>query len=368
MNPEIVEVSEKNGVLSFQLNGVNLSIANSIRRVILSEIPCVVFRTTPYEKNDATFEINTTKLNNEILKQRLSCIPIHISNVDSFPIDQYLLEVHEKNEDAIMQYITTANFKIKNIVNNKYLSEDEVNKIFPKNSQTNSYIDFVRLQPKITDTILGEELKFSCKFSVGTAKEQATFNVASTCAYAFTQNSVKVNEIWSKKEIEYKSKNLSNEEIALEKNNFMAIDAKRIYVENCYDFIIESVGIYKNKDLVKKACEVLIKKYEKITKSIENDDFTIVRSDNTIDNAFNLILEHEDYTLGKVLEFILHDKYYLNKDLLSFCGFNKEHPHCDYSIITIAFKKETEMSEIYNITKDCCNLAIEMYTKINSMF
>ncbi len=241
MNPEIVEVSEKNGVLSFQLNGVNLSIANSIRRVILSEIPCVVFRTTPYEKNDATFEINTTKLNNEILKQRLSCIPIHISNVDNFPIDQYLLEVHEKNEDSIMQYITTANFKIKNIVNNKYLSEEEVSKIFPKNSQTNSYIDFVRLQPKITDTILGEELKFSCKFSVGTAKEQATFNVVSTCAYAFTQNSVKVNEIWSKKEIEYKSKDLSNEEIALEKNNFMAIDAKRIYVENCYDFIIETV-------------------------------------------------------------------------------------------------------------------------------
>ncbi len=101
-------------------------------------------------------------------------------------------------------------------------------------------------------------------------------------------------------------------------------------------------------------------------KSIENDDFTIVRSDNTMDNAFNLILEYEDYTLGKVLEFILYDKYYLNKDILSFCGFNKEHPHCDYSIITIAFKKETEMTEIYNITRDCCNLAIEMYTNLNN--
>ena len=38
----------------------------------------IVFRTTPYEKNDANFEVNSTKLNNEILKQRLSCIPIHI--------------------------------------------------------------------------------------------------------------------------------------------------------------------------------------------------------------------------------------------------------------------------------------------------
>ncbi len=380
MNPEILEVSENNNILSFKLNGVNTSIANSLRRVILSEIPTVVFRTTPYEKNgvvlkttpyeknDAIFEVNSTKLNNEILKQRLSCIPIHISNVDNFPIDQYILEVDEKNESSIVQYITTENFKIKNIVNNKYLSQDETSKIFPKNSQTGYYIDFVRLQPKISDTILGEELKFSCKFSVGTAKEEATFNVVSTCCYGFTQNTVKVNDIWSKKETEYKSKNLSNEEIALEKNNFMAIDAKRIYLEDCFDFRIESIGIYKNKDLVKKACEVLINKYEKIIKDITNDDFNIVRSDNTMDNAFNLILEHEDYTLGKVLEFILHEKYYLNKDILSFCGFNKEHPHCDFSIITLAFKKETELNEIFNIVRDCCNIAIELYGNINSKF
>ena len=125
---------------------------------------------------------------------------------------------------------------------------------------------------------------------------------------------------------------------------------------------------YKNKDLVKKACEVLINKYEKIIKDITNDDFNIVRSDDTMDNAFNLILEHEDYTLGKVLEFILHEKYYLNKDILSFCGFNKEHPHCDFSIITLAFKKETELNEIFNIVRDCCNIAIELYGNINSKF
>ena len=62
MNPEILEVSDKNNILSFKLNGVNMSIANSIRRVILSEIPIVVFRTTPYEKNDANFAQHLAKL------------------------------------------------------------------------------------------------------------------------------------------------------------------------------------------------------------------------------------------------------------------------------------------------------------------
>ena len=39
--------------------------------------------TLPYEKNDAVFHENTTKFNNEILKQRLSCIPIYINNLEN---------------------------------------------------------------------------------------------------------------------------------------------------------------------------------------------------------------------------------------------------------------------------------------------
>ena len=36
--------------------------------------------TFPHEKNKANIEINTTRFNNEIIKQRLSCIPIHITD------------------------------------------------------------------------------------------------------------------------------------------------------------------------------------------------------------------------------------------------------------------------------------------------
>ena len=65
------------------ISNINCSLANALRRVILANIPTVVFRTSPYEKNDATFHINTSRLNNEILKQRLSCIPIHISDMEN---------------------------------------------------------------------------------------------------------------------------------------------------------------------------------------------------------------------------------------------------------------------------------------------
>ena len=37
--------------IQFILNNVNYSIANALRRVIISDIPCVVFKTFPHEEN-----------------------------------------------------------------------------------------------------------------------------------------------------------------------------------------------------------------------------------------------------------------------------------------------------------------------------
>ena len=94
MNPRIENVSEDNNdILTFTLSGVNVSIANAIRRTILSNIPTVVFRTAPYEENKANITVNTSRLNNEILKQRLSCIPIHITDLE-MPLQNYIMEVN----------------------------------------------------------------------------------------------------------------------------------------------------------------------------------------------------------------------------------------------------------------------------------
>ena len=67
MNPtvELNDIPGNNNSLTFTLSGVNVSIANAIRRVILSDINTVVFRTTPHEKNKANILLNTSRLNNE---------------------------------------------------------------------------------------------------------------------------------------------------------------------------------------------------------------------------------------------------------------------------------------------------------------
>ena len=81
MDPRISDLSQDTNYMEFKLSGVNVSIANALRRIILSEIPTVVFRTSPHERNLVNFEINTSRMNNELIKQRLSCIPIHINDL-----------------------------------------------------------------------------------------------------------------------------------------------------------------------------------------------------------------------------------------------------------------------------------------------
>ena len=91
-----------------------MSIANALRRIIVSDIPTFVFRTYPYNENKAEIRHNTTRLHNEIIKQRLSCIPIHIQDM-GFPYKDYVIELDVKNETDNIVYVTTRDFKIKNI-------------------------------------------------------------------------------------------------------------------------------------------------------------------------------------------------------------------------------------------------------------
>ena len=85
-----IDIQSKNeSALYFTMSNVNVSIANSIRRTILSDIPTVVFKTVPFSESKATIIENTSIFNNEIIKQRLGCIPIHISDYENFPLKNY---------------------------------------------------------------------------------------------------------------------------------------------------------------------------------------------------------------------------------------------------------------------------------------
>jgi len=367
MNPRIEKSTEDGDTLSFTLRDVNVSVANGLRRTILSDIPCVVFRTTPNEENKCNILVNTSRLNNEILKQRLSCIPIHINDL-KMPLQNYIVEVNVENLTDTIMFVTTEHFKIKNVTTNQYLTEADQKKIFPPNSLTGYYIDFARLRPKISDEIPGEKLQFSCEFSIGTAKQDGMFNVVSTCTYGFTQDDEAIEKELAKKAQEWKDRGMSKDEIVFETKNWKLLDGQRVVKRDSFDFTIQTIGMFTNQEIVRKACDILIEKLDALNIDIDTDELKISPSDNTMPNSYDVTLVNEDYTIGKVLEYFLYSKFYEGTKSLSYCGFKKMHPHDLDSIVRIAYKEELEKMAIKQNLKECIADAISVYKKIQDKF
>jgi len=366
-DPEIHNLRDDKNKLTFILNNVDTSVANAVRRVILSDIEIIVIISSPYEKNQVTITKNTTRLNNEIIKQRLSSVPIHISDIKSFSTNDYVLEINSINETSTTQYITSEHFNIRNIHNNSYLSKDEVNKIFPPNKLTNNYIDLVRLRPKVSEELPGESLELTAKFSTGTAGMDGMFNVVSTCSYGFTSDEGKQQDEWNKLEKKYKDDGISSEDMEMKKHNWKTVDSKKIYIVNSFDFIIESIGIFTNKKIFNKANSIILDKLNVIEDNIDNNSLIVNKSDTTMDNCYDIILENEDYTIGNLLEYMFYTQFYNGNKNINFCGFKKLHPHDNFSIIRVAFKDETDESECNLLLKHAIHKLKSLFTKIDKL-
>ena len=123
-------------------NGLNKSIVNSIRRVILSSIPTVGFR-TEMDNTDIKIIKNTTSLHNEFLLHRISMIPLYIDpstykrnylfkltveNDSTKPITKITcndFEIFPIKEDVIPE---DDNIDLKNYLLDKPLSDKEKKK------------------------------------------------------------------------------------------------------------------------------------------------------------------------------------------------------------------------------------------------
>jgi len=348
MTSKIANLKEEDGKMTFTISSIDVSYVNAIRRTILSDIPIVVFKTTPYEENNAVIMANTSRLNNEIIKQRLSCIPIHINylNTDKDSIENYLLELDVDNKTDTTMIVTTKDFKILNTLTNKYLDDGQVKRIFPPfippNDSGEYYIDFVRLRPKLSEEIPGERIKLTCKFSVGTSRNDSMFNVTGTCSYGCTPDPEKIEEQLEIRKQKWKDEGKKEAEIKFEATNWKLLEGMRYIIKNSFDFVIESVGIYSNEQIIIEACKILTRKLDELKRLIESDDIEIKRSDNTLENCYDVTLQNEDYTIGNMLNFELYKIFYNDFKVINYVGFKKIHPHDSDSLLRISLEDITK--------------------------
>jgi DNA-directed RNA polymerase subunit L len=340
-------VSESEGVLKFRLSEVDKSYANALRRTLIGNIPIVVMK-----PEDCTITKNTSRFTNEIIKHRLSCIPVHKKNphmaesikqeISKLP---WTVEISMINTTQEMMYITTQSFKVKH--GDEYLSDAEVHKMFPPNDITKDYIEFLRLRPKFGESV--EELTLSCELSIGTGNESGVYNSAGTCSYACTHDKDASDEAWTK---------VQDSKTIMDKHNWELLDAKRFIVNNSFDFVLETIGVYSNKELLFAAITILQ------IQLLHTPAISVESSVTTMQNAVDVHIPNGDYTLGKIIEFQLVTTLFPQK--VTYVSFLKSHPHDPHGILRIAFVDQQDQEGVIVMYKEASDQANQVLERIKS--
>jgi len=123
---------------------------------------------------------------------------------------------------------------------------------------------------------------------------------------------------------------------------------------------VQSVGVYSNKDIVRRACLVLQHLFVDFLEQLSADTVPIVTSESTMKHCYDVVLKNQDYTLGKSLESFLYAMYYASpQPTLSYCGFTKVHPHDTDSFLRVAVVSEEESRGYVKLCLTHCAKAAE---------
>lgn len=375
VNVQITNKKENDSkLLTFNISGIDVSYVNAIRRVIYTDISIVVLKTSPYADFKDHIITNTTRLSNEIIGQRLSCIPICLIDNPSFldNYKDYQLELDVENNTDNIMYVTTEDFKIKNKHTNTYLEQNDIRKLFRPyigNGTTEYFIDFVRLRPRLSDKIPGEKIKLKCDFAIGSHRDSGMFNVVSTCSYGYTPDHTTMKSVLESHEKLWKEQGKTPEEIEYDAKNWQLLEGLRYYIANSFDFIIQSVGIYENDDIIDKACDILASKLLDLSSNLDTNVITITQSQTTMENSYDIELDNEDYTVGNILNHEIYRLLYQNEKKVSYVGFKKIHPHDTKSLLRVAFANETDGEpQLKSYLKNIIELSVENIRSIQRYF
>lgn len=321
------KIKEKNGILEVKITDCDVAVVNSLRRTILSDIPNVAFYFDSNSKNHKESDINILKndsaLHNEFLSQRLSMIPIKLSeaNIENFKDGEYNFRIKVENDGNDKKEITTNDIEV-------FQSGTEIEGefIFPRNDITGEYILITTLPKSVNDE--KTRLEVELKAQKDTAEKSACFSTVSLCTY---ENSIdeELKEKNLKKYIkDHKTSGVNNEKETLVKA-FNTLEYQRSYKVNKYNepnefiFKIESECNIGNSQLIKIAFKILLNKFEELIKldphkiSFEKDD-----------DLFQVVIENETHTVGNLLQALIYNKYVREgkRKIIDFIGYFVPHP------------------------------------------
>jgi DNA-directed RNA polymerase subunit L len=348
------DIQKNDNKISFIVEDIDVSILNSIRRTILSDIPNVAFDFEPYEFDNKKVDIitNTCSLHNEIILQRLSMIPLKFTEneINDFDPLKYKFKLSKTNNTNKMLNVTTGDIQIYDENDKKY-SDSFIRKIFPKNKISDDFILLTKLKPNNYDKDKGDSIEINMIASKKTAKDYAGFGYVSQCVYHNIVDKDKAKQ--ALKELKEKNKNLNSKELEDLEKDFNTLDKFRHFKTNKYDepnsfqFDIESEARVSPEYLFFKSIEIIKGRLQRLLENIIDNKITINKIKNT-QNLYEFIIENEGHTIGNLIQSILYNIHIRENEKkdINFIGYKCPHPLENTLIINIRFTNNINSTEV----------------------
>lgn len=350
---------------TFVLTPTTSTIANTLRRCILTETRSVSFRADLTDAMNPGVEIrkNTSVIFNEMLAHRLTLLPLGVVDIDSFDPTRYECVIQVKNESTgpvssdTMRHVTASDF----IVREKQadgtvtiLDPVATSKLFPRNPITNDSSLLVSLQPHWNTTQPPEEydIDLTAYPVIGRGRDFMGFCPVSQCTFANTpdEDPVRQEQFFNEWLLAYKQKQipdpskLTDDERAALKAEWATMAIQRCFKvgadgqPNSFTFTVESVGIRPVKDIVAEGIQAaidLVTPYTDTKKTMTELGMSTQKVDSRM-NGINVIFNDQDHTLGNLLQTIITETYLDIESATSpitFAGYKIKHPL--YRVMTL---------------------------------
>jgi len=269
-------IKENSNTLDFDVMGVDTSVANAIRRSILTNIPNVGFCHEPENKCTINIKKNTTALHDEFISHRISLLPLRREAFHkNIPIENYTfrLNITQKN----FSIVTTDDFKV--TVENAEGDETPLDpKLFFGHDSYSGNASIITRLPRKDASKEIETLEVECKAVRGSHEDGAGFSPVSVCSMYENENK-----------------------------------------KNAHHIMFESIGTIDPKVIVLNSFDYLIEKCEKTLEKLSKDDFIINEADANF-KGVDMIFEGETHTFGNMLYIWIYNEYIVKRKVVNKSG------------------------------------------------
>lgn len=371
--------------IKYILENIDTSIANSLRRTMIGNLPIIAF-----DPENIKIHKNTSVLHNQFIIHRLSLIPLKITdNLDLIlnskwdneigeriyrtisSVPSFKLSVKNNNEfrnkypDCVQEQnvlcVTSEMIEISSHQDelkdkSNYIAPDHKIKSLKENieykgilNKTSSFIILNKLKPNSNPESDGQELDIEFYPKIGTNENHSLYSPVGTVSYKMvvTKNLEKIKKAFNFKWLELNKerieKNLEplNTEVENEKwEDFLKLDSKRVVETdklgnpNKFELRVESVGFLTSSQIFNSSVDYLMYSLLDITSSIlfkdigyelNNKKMTIIESA-TLMSSYDIAIYNENDTIGNLISSHLQRYFTGDDNFLNFTSYKKTHP------------------------------------------